>query len=198
VSRNQGAFGFSEPCRECRGTGTVVDSPCPDCGGTGVTNQTRTINVRVPAGVRDGARLRIPGKGTPGTNGGRSGDLFVTVHVGAHDLFGRSGDDLTLTVPITFGEAALGTTLRVPTLDGSVALKVAPGTPSGRTLRVRGRGIARGGKTGDLLVTVEVAVPQKVSGDAREALEKYVAATRDDDPRSRITAALRSREAHHA
>jgi molecular chaperone DnaJ len=198
VSRNQGAFGFSEPCRECRGTGTVVDSPCPDCGGTGVTNQARTINVRVPAGVRDGARLRIPGKGTPGTNGGRSGDLFVTVHVGAHDLFGRSGDDLTLTVPITFGEAALGTTLRVPTLDGSVALKVAPGTPSGRTLRVRGRGIARGGKTGDLLVTVEVAVPQKVSGDAREALEKYVAATRDDDPRSRITAALRSREAHHA
>ena len=200
VSRNQGAFGFSEPCRECRGTGTVVDSPCPDCGGTGVTNQTRTINVRVPAGIRDGARLRIPGKGTPGTNGGRSGDLFVTVHVGAHDLFGRSGDDLTLTVPITFGEAALGTTLRVPTLDGSVALKIAPGTPSGRTLRVRGRGITRGGKSGDLLVTVEVAVPQKVSGEAREALEKYIAATRDDDPRSRITAALARQQgaAHHA
>lgn len=199
VSRNQGAFGFSEPCRECRGTGTVVDSPCTDCGGTGVTNQTRTINVRVPAGVRDGARLRIGGKGTPGTNGGRSGDLFVTVHVGAHELFGRSGDDLTLTVPITFGEAALGTTLRVPTLDGSVALKIAAGTPSGRTLRVRGRGIARGAKTGDLLVTVEVAVPQKVSGDAREALEKYAAATQEDDPRSRITAALaRHQQAHRA
>lgn len=201
VSRNQGAFGFSEPCRECRGTGTVVDSPCVDCGGTGVTNQTRTINVRVPAGVREGARLRIPGKGTPGTNGGRTGDLFVTVHVGKHDLFGRAGDDVTLTVPITFAEAALGTTLRVPTLDGSVALKIVPGTPSGRTLRVRGRGIVRGHKTGDLLVTVEVAVPQKVSGDAREALDKYAAATRDDDPRSRITAALRAQKSaqeHHA
>ena len=205
VSRNQGAFGFSEPCRDCRGTGTVVESPCPDCGGTGVTNQTRTITVRVPAGVRDGAKLRIAGKGTPGGNGGRAGDLFVTVHVGAHPLFGRAGDDLTLSVPITFPEAALGTTLRVPTLDGTVALKIAPGTPSGRTLRVRGRGVKRGNKTGDLLVTVEVAVPQKLSAEAREALEKYAAATHDDDPRPQVTAALHSQhrrhdqsEAHHA
>lgn len=197
VSRNQGAFGFSEPCRDCRGTGTVVESPCPDCAGTGVTNQTRTITVRVPAGVRDGARLRVQGKGTPGANGGRAGDLFVTVHVASHPLFGRRGDDVTLTVPITYPEAALGTTLRVPTLDGSVAVKVAPGTPSGRTLRVRGRGVTRGGKTGDLLVTVEVAVPQKLSGDGREALEKY-AATLADDPRPQITAALREREVHRA
>jgi len=201
VSRNQGAFGFSEPCRECRGTGTVVDSPCPDCGGTGVTNQTRTISVRVPAGVRDGARLRIPGKGTPGRGGAPNGDLFVTVHVGKHPLFGRRGDDLTLTVPITYPEAALGTTLRVPTLDGAVSLKIAAGTPSGRTLRVRGRGVARGsgrgGKRGDLLVTVEVAVPQKLPADAREALEKYASAL-DGDPRARITAALRRQEAHHA
>jgi molecular chaperone DnaJ len=201
VSRNQGAFGFSEPCRECRGTGTVVDYPCPDCGGTGVTNQTRTISVRVPAGVRDGARLRIPGKGTPGRGGAPNGDLFVTVHVGKHPLFGRRGDDLTLTVPITYPEAALGTTLRVPTLDGAVSLKIAAGTPSGRTLRVRGRGVARGsghnGKRGDLLVTVEVAVPQKLPADAREALEKYASAL-DGDPRARITAALRRQEAHHA
>lgn len=195
ISRNQGAFGFSEPCRDCRGTGQIIDDPCPDCHGTGVTTQTRTINVRVPAGVRDGARLRIPGKGLPGTRGGPAGDLFVTVHVGEHDLFGRRGDHLTLTVPITYPEAALGTTLRVPTLDGSVALKVPPGTTNGRTFRVRGRGIAkRGGGHGDLLVTVEVAVPQKLNTDAREALEKYAAATGDEDPRPRITAAVRGTE----
>jgi molecular chaperone DnaJ len=190
VSRNQGAFGFSEPCRDCRGTGQIIDDPCPDCLGAGVTTQTRTINVRVPAGVRDGARLRIPGKGVPGTRGGPAGDLFVTVHVDSHDLFGRGGDNLTLTVPVTFVEAALGTTLRVPTLDGSVALRVPPGTKSGTTLRVRGRGFPkRGGGAGDLLVTIEVAVPQKMTAEAREALEKYAAA-QADDPRPTITAAI--------
>ena len=190
VSRNQGAFGFSEPCRDCRGTGQIIDDPCPDCLGAGVTTQTRTINVRVPAGVRDGARLRIRGKGVPGVRGGPAGDLFVTVHVESHDLFGRSGDNLTLTVPVTFAETALGTTLRVPTLDGSVALRVPPGTKSGTTLRVRGRGFPkRGTGAGDLLVTVEVAVPQKMTAEAREALEKYAVA-QADDPRPTITAAL--------
>ncbi|HZE49180.1 MAG TPA: molecular chaperone DnaJ [Jatrophihabitantaceae bacterium] len=197
ISSNQGAFGFSEPCRDCRGTGQIIDDPCPDCQGSGVTVQTRTINVRIPSGVRDGARLRIPGKGMPGTRGGPAGDLFVTVHVGAHELFGRKGDNLTLTVPITYAEAALGTTLRVPTLDGSVALKVPAGTASGRTLRVRGRGIdKRGGGNGDLLVTVEVAVPQKLNAEAREALEKYAAA-QADDPRPQITAAIRPTEKNH-
>jgi molecular chaperone DnaJ len=189
VSRNQGAFGFSEPCVECRGTGQIIDDPCPECGGSGVTTQTRTINVRIPAGVRDGAKVRLAGKGTPGQRGGPAGDLFVTVHVAAHPVFGRNGDDLTLTVPVTFAEAALGTTLRVPTLDGAVSLKVAPGTPSGRTLRVRGRGVKTRTRTGDLLVTVEVAVPAKLDGDAREALEKF-AATQTADPRPQITAAL--------
>jgi molecular chaperone DnaJ len=189
VTTNQGGFGFSEPCRECRGTGSIVDDPCPECRGSGVTNQTRTINVRVPAGIRDGAKLRLAGKGTPGQRGGPAGDLFVTVHVAKHVLFGRNGDDLTLTVPITFAEAALGATVRVPTLDGSVGLKIAAGTPSGRTLRVRGRGVAAKKGTGDLLVTVEVAVPQRLSGEAREALEKF-AAIDAADPRPHITAAL--------
>jgi molecular chaperone DnaJ len=189
ISRNQGAFGFSEPCRDCLGTGQIIDDPCPECGGSGVTTQTRTITVRVPAGVRDGAKLRIAGKGTPGTRGGPAGDLFVTVRVGAHELFGRSGDDLTLTLPITFNEAALGTTVRVPTLDGSVGVKIAPGTPSGRTLRVRGRGVAKKNSAGDLLVTVEVAVPQKLNSHAREALEEFASA-QPDDPRPSITAAL--------
>jgi molecular chaperone DnaJ len=189
VSRNQGAFGFSEPCVECRGTGQIIDEPCPDCHGSGATTQTRTINVRIPAGVRDGARVRLAGKGTPGTQGAPAGDLYVTVHVEPHKLFGRNGDDLTLVVPISFHEAALGTTLRVPTLTGSVGLKIAPGTPSGRTLRVRGRGVSRRGNTGDLLVTVEVAVPTHLDKAAREALERF-AATQTDDPRPEITAAL--------
>jgi molecular chaperone DnaJ len=151
--------------------------------------QTRTINVRVPQGVRDGAKLRIAGKGRAGARGGPAGDLFVTVHVRPHPLFGRTGDDLTLTVPITFAEAALGTTLRVPTLDEPVSVKVTPGTPSGRTLRVRGRGVKTRNRTGDLLVTVEIAVPQRLSAEAAEALEKFAAA-QDDDPRPTITAAL--------
>jgi molecular chaperone DnaJ len=204
VTNNQGGFGFSEPCRDCRGTGQIIDDPCPDCAGSGVTTQTRTISVRVPAGVRDGAKLRIAGKGTPGARGGPAGDLYVTVRVGTHPLFGRTGDDLTLTVPISFSEAALGSTVRVPTLDGSVALKIAAGTPSGRTLRVRGRGVPKKSGHGDLLVTVEVAVPHKLSGEAREALEHYAAA-QPDDPRPSITAALAqvahaqaAKEADHA
>jgi molecular chaperone DnaJ len=189
VSHNQGAFGFSEPCRDCKGTGRLIEDPCPDCHGTGVTNQTRTITVRVPAGVRDGAKLRIPGKGTPGARGGPAGDLYVTVSIGTHPLFGRTGDDLTLHVPLGFAEAALGTTLRVPTLDGSVAVKVAPGTPSGRTLRVRGRGVPKKGGVGDLLVTVDVAVPSVLTSEAEDALKGF-AATQTADPRPEITAAL--------
>ncbi|MDT4891409.1 MAG: molecular chaperone DnaJ [Pseudonocardiales bacterium] len=197
ISNNQGGFGFSEPCRDCRGTGQIIDDPCNECGGTGSTIQTRTITVRVPPGVRDGARLRIPGKGTPGQRGAPSGDLYVTVHVRTHPLFGRSGEDLTLTVPVTFTEAALGTTLRVPTMNGSVGVKIPAGTPSGRTLRVRGRGVPKKDGAGDLLVTVEVAVPQSLNAEAREALEAYGAA-QHGDPRPEITAALVNGAGRHA
>jgi len=194
VSHNQGAFGFSEPCRDCKGTGKLIDEPCPDCGGSGVTTQTRTINIRVPAGIKDGARVRVAGKGLPGARGGPAGDLYVTVHVSKHELFARKGDDLTLTVPVLYSEAALGTMIRVPTLDGAVTLKVAAGTPSGRTLRVRGRGAPKKGGHGDLLVTIDVAVPAKLSDDEKEALQKYAALVHDD-PRPNITAAVR--EANH-
>jgi len=193
VTRNQGAFAFSEPCRECRGTGSVIDDPCPDCRGTGVTTQTRTITVRIPAGVSDGQRIKLAGKGVPGQRGGPAGDLYVRVHVRQHDLFGRKGDDLTLVLPVTFPEAALGTTVRVPTMDGVVTLKIPAGTASGRTFRVRGRGVPkRGGGAGDLLVTAEVAVPVTLPAEAREALEKYAAA-QPDDPRPQITAAVDGR-----
>ncbi|HZB50249.1 MAG TPA: molecular chaperone DnaJ [Mycobacteriales bacterium] len=190
TTRNQGAFAFSEPCRECRGTGALIDDPCPDCRGTGVTTQTRTITVKIPSGVADGQRIRLAGKGAPGTRGGPAGDLFVRVHVRSHELFGRKGDDLTLALPLTFPEAALGTSVRVPTLEGAVTLKIPAGTASGRTFRVRGRGVAkRSGAGGDLLVTVEIAVPRNLSAEAREALEKYAAA-QPDDPRPHITRAV--------
>jgi molecular chaperone DnaJ len=189
TSRSQGAFAFSEPCRNCRGTGSVVDNPCPTCTGSGVTTQTRTITVRIPAGVKDGQRIRLAGKGAPGRRGGPAGDLFVVVHVSEHSLFGRKGQDLTLTVPITFAEAALGGTVTVPTLDGSVSLKVPAGTGSGRTLRVRGRGVPGKDKAGDLLVTLDVAVPVRLTPAQRKVIEA-LAEEMDEDPRPQITAAV--------
>lgn len=193
ITRNQGAFAFSEPCRECRGTGQVVDDPCPQCRGTGVTTQTRVITVRIPAGVRDGQRIRIAGKGVPGERGGPAGDLYVVVHVRAHPMFGRSGDDLTLTLPLAYAEAVLGATVRIPTLDGAVSLKVPPGTNGGRKFRVRDRGVRRrDGSRGDLLVTTEVVVPDTLSAEARQALETY-ATVQTGDPRPHITSELASR-----
>ena len=187
INRNQGAFGFSEPCTDCRGTGSIIEHPCAECKGTGVTTRTRTINVRIPPGVEDGQRIRLPGQGEAGLRGAPSGDLYVTVHVRPDKVFGRDGDDLTVTVPVSFAELALGTTLSVPTLEGKVGVRVPKGTADGRILRVRGRGVEkRGGGHGDLLVTVKVAVPPNLEGAALEALEKYAAAERASgfDPRA--------------
>jgi molecular chaperone DnaJ len=177
VTSNQGAFSFSEPCRACQGVGTIVDEKCPECKGTGGVTKTRTLNVRIPAGVADGARIRLAGRGEPGDRGGSAGDLYVLIKVREDTLFGREGDDLTLTVPITFPEAVNGVDLRVPTLNGAVTVRVPAGTPSGRRLRVRGRGVAkRDGAAGDLIVTVDVVVPKDLSGAAKDALAAYAAA----------------------
>jgi molecular chaperone DnaJ len=187
VNRNQGAFGFSEPCTECRGSGSIIENPCEECSGSGVTTRTRTINVRIPPGVEDGQRIRLAGQGEAGLRGAPSGDLYVTVHVRPDKVFGRDGDNLTVTVPVSFSELALGTTLSVPTLDGKVGVKVPKGTSDGRILRVRGRGVPkRGGGAGDLLVTVKVAVPPTLEGSALEALEAYAAAEKASgfDPRA--------------
>jgi molecular chaperone DnaJ len=174
VSTNQGAFSFTEPCRECQGVGTVVDEKCPECRGTGGITKTRTLNVRIPAGVADGQKIRLAGRGEPGERGGSAGDLHLLVKVRPDGIFGREGDDLTITVPISYAEAVLGTDLRVPTMEGPVTVRVAAGTPSGRTLRVRGRGVPkRDGAQGDLLVTLEVDVPTALSPEARKALEEY-------------------------
>ncbi|RKS80493.1 molecular chaperone DnaJ [Motilibacter peucedani] len=188
-------FAFAEPCRTCKGRGLVVDDPCPVCSGSGHAAASEVINVRLPAGVKDGARVRLKGRGTPGERGGPAGDLLVLVHVTPHPVFGRDGDNLTLTLPVTFAEAALGADIRVPTLAGStVTLKVPAGTANGRTFRVRGRGAPRkDGTKGDLLVTVSVAVPAKLSDDARAALEAFAAATAGDDPRAALLSAATRR-----
>jgi molecular chaperone DnaJ len=194
VTTNQGAFSFAEPCVECQGVGTVVDEKCPECRGTGGVTKSRTQRVRIPAGVTEGQRIRLKGKGEPGDRGGPTGDLYVLVRVRKDDLFGRSGDNLTVTVPITFPEAALGTELRVPTLDGAVTVKVPPGTPSGRTFRVRGKGGPKrdGSGTADLLVTVELVVPKELSEEARKALAAFDAAA-PAAPRGQIDAEVRRR-----
>ncbi|AEF42513.1 molecular chaperone DnaJ [Hoyosella subflava] len=187
VSSNQGAFGFSEPCLDCRGTGSIIDTPCVDCRGSGVSTRTRTITVRIPGGVEEGQRIRLAGQGEAGMRGAPAGDLYVTVHVDPHHVFSRSGNDITLTVPVAFAELALGTTVSVPTLEGRVRVKVPAGTADGRTFRVRGKGVHRkNGTVGDLLVTVKVAVPPELGADAVEVLEKYAAAERASgfDPRA--------------
>lgn len=197
TSRNQGGFAFAEPCRECRGRGLVVEDPCPDCGGSGRAMGSRTLTARIPAGVRDGQRIRLKGKGGPGERGGPAGDLFVIVHVSPHELFGRSGDNLTLDVPVTFAEAALGAEVTVPTLGGApVTLRLPAGTTNGRTFRVRGKGVTRkDGTTGDLLVTVRVAVPAKLNKAARAAVEAFRDATADEDPRAGLVEQGRPRGA---
>ncbi|MEU6041705.1 molecular chaperone DnaJ [Actinomadura sp. NPDC047616] len=187
-TRNLGSFGFQEPCKECRGRGLVVDDPCPNCHGSGRATGTRTIQARIPAGVKDGQKIRLKGKGAPGENGGPAGDLYVNIKVRPHPVFGRSGDNLTLTVPVTFPEAALGAEIKVPTFGGQpVTLRLPEGTPNGRTFRVRGRGATRrDGTKGDLLVTVEVQVPQKVDDPTREALERLRAAGGGDELRGEL------------
>ncbi|MBP8918960.1 MAG: molecular chaperone DnaJ [Micropruina sp.] len=188
TSTSGGVFAVSEPCQDCRGRGLIVEEPCPVCAGSGRGRSTKSMQVRIPAGVTDGQRIRIKGKGGAGENGGAPGDLYVLVHVRPHKLFGRKGDNLTLTVPVTFTEAALGADISVPTLSGQrVTLKIGPGTPNGRTFRVRGRGVHKpNGTTGDLLVTVEVQVPNALTDTAKEALESFAAALGDGDPRASL------------
>ena len=185
VSDNQGLFSFSRACPQCGGRGMVVETPCPTCNGSGSEVRPRQVKVRVPSGVDDGQRIRVKGRGGPGRGGGPPGDLWVTIRVAPHEMFGRKGRHLTLTVPITFAEAALGAEVTVPTLDGTVVLRVPPGTKSGRTFRVKGRGVVDEKGSGDLLVTVEVAVPTKLSPAQREAIEALAHAS-TESPRTHL------------
>lgn len=154
----------------------MIEQPCRACAGTGAVRRPNLVKVRIPRGVRDEQQIRVKGRGAAGTNGGPDGDLYVRVHVGRHPLFGRDGDHLTLTVPITFAEAVLGADVDLPTLTAEpVTIRIPPGTRSGRTFRVRGRGVTSGKGTGDLLATVEIDVPLDLDDDQRRAVEALAA-----------------------
>jgi molecular chaperone DnaJ len=183
VDDNQGLFSFSSPCRNCQGRGSVIPDPCPTCNGSGIERRPREVKARIPAGVSDGQTIRLPGRGAPGRNGGPAGDLLVEIRVNPHDRFQRSGRNLLTAVPITVAEAILGGDVEVPTLDGStVTLRLPPGTQSGSRHRVRGKGITttskkEGTTTGDLIVTVEVQIPARLTDEQRAAVEQLAAAT---------------------
>lgn len=185
-----GSFWVSEPCTSCAGRGYLIDEVCPTCQGAGRARSERTIQAKIPAGVKDGQTIKVRGKGAPGEGGAPAGDLLIRVKVQEHPLFGRRGDHITLKVPIAFHEAALGAEVTVPTLGGGpVTVKIPAGTPNGRTFRVRGRGVKRSnGQTGDLLVTVEVQVPARLSDDARKAVEALREATPETDVRAALFA----------
>jgi len=184
---NQGYFSFSQPCPACAGRGQVVEDPCPTCKGSGVERRSRAVKVRIPAGVDDGQRIRLKGRGGAGHHGGPAGDLYVRVSVGSHPLFGRAGRNLTLQAPITYPEAVLGADIRVPTLDGDpVTLRIPAGTRSGRTFRVKGRGVESTKGAGDLLVTVDVAVPATVSDAERAAVQALADLEPDVSPRDHL------------
>ena len=186
VDDDQGFFATSRPCPVCGGRGVRIDHPCPTCQGIGVERRPRDVKVRIPAGVSDGQRIRLKGRGDPGRNGGQPGDLFVRCLVASHRLFTMEGRNLRITVPITFPEAALGADIAVPTLDGSsVKVRLPAGTRPGRTFRVKGRGVVTTKGTGDLLVTVEVAVPTKLS-DAERAAVEALAEAAIESPRAHL------------
>jgi molecular chaperone DnaJ len=178
VNEDQGLFSFSQPCVACGGTGLQIEEPCPTCGGRGTERRARQVKVRIPPGVEDGQRIRVKGRGGAGRYGAQPGDLYVVVHISPHPVFNRKGKDLTVKVPVTFSEAALGTTVAVPTLNGKpVNVKVPPGTRPGRVFRVAGQGVPASGRPGDLLVTFDVDVPAKLSSEERRAVEALAKAT---------------------
>ena len=182
VSESQGLFALSQPCPRCNGNGTVVEKPCRSCKGSGRERKVKRFEVKIPAGVRDGTRIKLKGKGEAGSGGGLPGDLHVVTRVTPSPLYERKGSDLLLDVPVTYPEAALGAEVEVPTPEGRISLKVPAGTQDGRTLRVRGRGAPKlnGGGKGDLLARVRVSVPTRLTKAEREAIENLQKVSHDD------------------
>jgi molecular chaperone DnaJ len=184
----RGVVDDNQGCRVCQGRGVFVEQACPTCRGSGIEKRAREVKVRLPAGVADNQRIRLKGRGGPGRNGGPAGDLFVECHVIAHKLFARDGDNLTLKVPVTFAEAALGADIEVPTLNGPrVKLRIKPGTQSGTRHRVKGKGVESARHTGDLIVSVDVQVPAVLTDEQRQAVEALAAAT-PTNPRAHLEA----------
>lgn len=185
VGKDAGGFSIGQPCPRCAGNGTVVDDPCPTCQGEGSISARRRYTVKVPAGVKDGTKIRMKGKGQAGSRGGAAGDLLVVTRVAPSRVFSRQGDDLVVEVPVTFPEAALGAQVEVPTLDGRVKVRVPAGSADGRSLRVPGQGAPhmKGSARGDLIAKLRVQVPAHLTDAQREALEGYAKLT-DGDPRA--------------
>jgi len=183
VSQGQGLFGFSRPCQRCGGTGSIIESPCTACKGKGNVIRVRPLTVNIPPGVTDGGKLRFAGKGEPGTGGGPAGDLYVLTHIKPHAYYARDGADVTMDLPLTIVEAALGAEITVPAPDGSkVKLKVAPGTSDGKVLRVPGKGAPKlkGKGKGDLKVRVRVVIPEKLTTEQKELLRRFESSHMDD------------------
>jgi molecular chaperone DnaJ len=186
VSRQSGAMRFSGPCPDCNGTGKRRP-PCPNCSGTGYILRPETFDVRIPAGVDQGSRVRVPGKGNAGRNGGPPGDLFIVTDVEQHPFFERKGDNIYVKVPVTFTEAALGAKVEVPTLDGPSTIKIPPGTQGGQKLRLRGKGVRslRGDARGDQFVEVQVVVP-RVADERSKELLRELGQLNPEDPRAEL------------
>jgi molecular chaperone DnaJ len=186
VAENQGFFSLSRTCPRCGGSGHIVEQPCHKCHGSGTVRRTRQFSVKIPAGVKDGARIRLAGRGEPGPAGSRAGDLFVVVRVAPHEVFGRKDSDLTLELPVTYPELALGAEVPVPTLNGAVKLRIPAGTVPGKTFRIRGKGAPKPkGGNGDLLVTVRVDVPSKLTKEEKDLLGK-LRELQKDSPRKKL------------
>ena len=175
IRSRRGSMVFSKSCEACGGSGRLVQTPCGRCAGAGVEMRSESIIVRIPAGVSDGARIRVPEKGNAGDRGGSVGDLLLAVHVEAHDTFRREGDDLHLTMPIGVDEAALGAKIDVPAPDGSARLRVPPGTQTGQRFHIRGRGAPspRTGERGDLVVEVKIVLPKVLDERSKELLREF-------------------------
>ncbi|MEY2625065.1 MAG: molecular chaperone DnaJ [Gammaproteobacteria bacterium] len=179
---SQGFFQLQQPCNRCRGTGRIIRNPCDTCLGQGRVRRTRKLSVKVPAGVATGDRIRLGGEGEAGRNGGPAGDLYIEMNVKPHSIFEREGDDLSCEVPVSFATAVLGGSVKVPTLEGDVSLKIPAETQSGRVFRLRDKGVkpVRGGDRGDLFCRVVVETPVNLSNDQRELLKKFDESLRSD------------------
>ena len=188
-AQGQGFFSISQPCSQCGGAGQIIEDPCPTCGGSGLTQQTKRYKVNVPAGVKDGTRIRLAGKGEDGPRGGPPGDLYVTTRVTSSPIFKRlDGGNLEVTVPISVVEAIRGGTIEVPTLNGTKKIKVAPGTKHGAIQRLRGEGPPKpkGSGRGDIRYRLEIAIPADLSEEQSEAVEKLAEALNGSDPRAEL------------